>query len=253
MSSWPRITVKDRGLFVFVLDQSGSMRSEWIPGKTRAEQVATLVNKVIFEMYIRGISPEGFRDRFDLLCIGYGSAVGVAMSPPFSDLKIHSSQELFNEFGESTEKTPDFVVAKDNAGETNMNLAFAEVERLLPEWVSKNPNSAPPVVFHITDGENTGTDPKEVVDRIKDIRTSVAGTMVWNIFVQNNSNNSGEAKLVSDPSSVTDPHAKFLLSLSSRLPDIPDFGERAGQYTLAYDVSPKHALELLRFGSFDLV
>jgi len=251
MSSWPRITVKDRGLFVFVLDQSGSMATEWTPGKTRAEQVATLVNKVIVEMIERGENPEGFRDRFDLLCIGYGSAVGVAMAAPLADISIHSSQEVYTEFkmNENTEVKPQFVVAKSDAGETNMNLAFEEVEKILPEWVNKHPDSAPPVIFHITDGENTGADPKEVVDRIKDIRTSVAGTMVWNIFVQSNSNNSGEAKLVSDPSSVTDPHAKFLLSLSSQLPDIPEFGERAGQYAMAYDVSPKHMLDLLRFAS----
>lgn len=252
MSSWPRITVAQKGLFVFLLDQSGSMASEWTSGKTRAEQVATLVNKVIFELMVKGQNPAGFRDRFDVLCIGYGSSVGVAMAAPFSDVAIHSSQELRDAFGGNTETVPSYVVAKHDAGGTNMNLAFAELEQILPDWVSKHPDSAPPIVFHITDGENTGADPKDIVDRIKDIKTSVAGTLVWNIYVSSNTNNAGGATLVKDPSAVTDPHAKFLLSLSSKLPNIPEFGELADHYAMAYDVSPKHMLELLRVGSVEL-
>jgi hypothetical protein len=252
MSSWPRITVAQKGLFVFLLDQSGSMASEWTPGKTRAEQVSTLVNKVIFELMVKGEDPAGFRDRFDVLCIGYGSSVGVAMAAPFSDVAIHSSKELNDAFGGNTETVPSYVVAKHDAGGTNMNLAFAELEQILPAWVAKHPDSAPPIVFHITDGENTGTDPKDIVDRIKDIKTSVSGTLVWNIYVSSNINNTGGAALVKDPSAVIDPHAKFLLSLSSKLPNIPEFGELADHYAMAYDVSPKHMLELLRVGSVDL-
>ena len=133
-----------------------------------------------------------------------------------------------------------------------MNLAFAELEQILPDWVAKHPDSAPPVVFHITDGENTGSDPKDIVDRIKDIKTSVAGILIWNIFISSNTNSAGAATLVKDPSTVTNPHAKFLLSLSSKLPNIPEFGELADHYAMAYDVSPKHLLELLRVGSVEL-
>lgn len=252
MSSWPRITVAQKGLFVFLLDQSGTMESEWTPGKKRAEQVATLVNKVIFELMVKGENLAGFRDRFDVLCIGYGTSVGVAMAAPFSDLAIHSSQELKDAFGGNTETVPSYVVAKYDAGLTNMKIAFEEVEKIIPAWVDSHPDSAPPVVFHITDGENTGEDPKDVVDRIKNIKTSVAGTLVWNIFISNNTNNTGDATLVKDPTTVTNPHAKFLLSLSSKLPNIPEFGELADHYALAYDVSPKHMLELLRVGSVEM-
>lgn len=252
MSSWPRITVAKKGLFVFLLDQSGSMENEWVAGKTRANQVATIVNKVIFELMMKGENPAGFRDRFDLLCIGYGSSVGVAMAAPFSDLAIHSSQELRDVFSHNSETIPNYVVAKHDAGGTNMSLAFEELEQILPDWVAKHADSAPPIIFHITDAENTGADPKDVVDRIKNIRTSVHETLVWNIFINNNTNNAAGATLVKDPNTLTDPQAKFLVSLSSQLPNIPEFGELAGHYALAYDVSPKTMLELLRVGSLEM-
>src|SRR5450432_3227279 len=64
------------GLFVFVLDQSGSMAFDW-PGNTSSEGVnkaqflANIISKVIRDIGANAVSPAGLKNRCEIALIGY--------------------------------------------------------------------------------------------------------------------------------------------------------------------------------------
>ena len=64
------------GLFVFVLDQSGSMGANW-PGNTasatlvKAQFLSNIINKVIREIGANAVTPARIKHRCDIALIGY--------------------------------------------------------------------------------------------------------------------------------------------------------------------------------------
>ena len=75
-------------LFVFVIDQSGSMAdgvpdSEQ-PDRRKAEALSLAINRLLQNLVIRCAKEEGVRDYFSVCVIGYGSKVGPAFSGPLA-------------------------------------------------------------------------------------------------------------------------------------------------------------------------
>src|SRR5262245_45746635 len=66
--------------FLFLIDQSGSMEDQWAreSGKSKADSLADIVNRLLMNIVIRCTKEEGVRDYFDIGVIGYGSTVGPA-------------------------------------------------------------------------------------------------------------------------------------------------------------------------------
>ena len=71
---------------LFVVDQSGSM-SDKMPrsGNTKADQVATVINKMFAELITKAKKQDGVRDYYDVGVIGYGQrGVYNALQGPLS-------------------------------------------------------------------------------------------------------------------------------------------------------------------------
>src|SRR5262249_45243871 len=66
--------------FLFLIDQSGSMQDKWAgeSGKSKAESLADIINRLLMNIVIRCTKEEGVRDYFDIGVIGYGNNVGPA-------------------------------------------------------------------------------------------------------------------------------------------------------------------------------
>src|SRR5665811_1916532 len=60
--------------FLFLVDQSGSMSDKLSSGKSKAEQVADVLNRTLATLITRCTKAEGTRDYFDIGVVGYGGA-----------------------------------------------------------------------------------------------------------------------------------------------------------------------------------
>src|SRR5437588_12992010 len=69
--------------FFFLLDQSGSMSDPFAggdAGRSKAAELATIINRLLASLVIRCSKDEGVRDYFEVGVIGYGSRVAPALS-----------------------------------------------------------------------------------------------------------------------------------------------------------------------------
>jgi hypothetical protein len=223
------ISRKNPGLFIFLIDQSRSM-SHKIGGSSnsKASEAAAAINRQLNEVINRCTKSEGVRDYFDVGIIGYGAVRGQAMSlladatlVPISELESRilrmekrtetiDDQEIDYEFPIWFEP----VAASDTPMVKALNLA----EEWVSDWVSEHPDSFPPIIINITDGEATDGDPLEVAQDIVSLSTSDGNAMVWNCHLSES-----KTEPVSFPSSddslPQDRYAKAMFEMSSELPD----------------------------------
>lgn len=219
--------------FVFVVDQSGSMSEQWgSSGMTKAEQVATIINRQLTNVSIRCTKDEGVRDYFDIAVIGYGRGVQPVLGGslanrdliPVSDiaqypLRIEDrSKKVDDGTGGLIEQKVRFPVWMDAQayGGTPMCAALDYVRAILEPWIDQHPDSYPPIVMHITDGESTDGDPVKPAQALKDLRTSDGNVLVFNAHI---SALGGIAIEFPDTdTSLGDVYSRTLFEMSSVLP-----------------------------------
>ena len=78
------ISRSNPGCFLFLLDQSGSMADGFSggAGHSKADELATIINRLLASLVIRCSKDEGVRDYFDVGVIGYGSSVKPRSTSP---------------------------------------------------------------------------------------------------------------------------------------------------------------------------
>jgi uncharacterized protein YegL len=101
-------------------------------------------------------------------------------------------------------------------GGTAMCHAFEMARTLLQDWVAQHPQSYPPTIINITDGESTDGNQREAADRLKALHTNDGSVLLFNVHLS-----SEFAEQISFPSTadvLQDPYAKLMYELSSPLP-----------------------------------
>src|SRR5713226_6712185 len=85
-------------LFVFVIDQSGSMADPAPdqPNRKKSDAVADAINRLLQNLVIRCAKEEGVRDYFYVGVIGYGNTVGPAFSGALAGKDLVSISEVGN-------------------------------------------------------------------------------------------------------------------------------------------------------------
>lgn len=223
------ISRKNPGLFIFLIDQSRSM-SHKIGGSTRSKAVeaADAINRQLNELINRCTKSEGIRDYFEVGIIGYGSARGTAISlladstlVPISELEsriLKMEKRMQTIEDQEVEYELPIWFEPIAASDTPMVRAFNLAESWAKDWAAEHPDSFPPVLINISDGEATDGDPKEVADKIFEISTSDGKAMVWNCHLSRN-----DMQPVSFPSDTSklpeDKYAHTMFDMSSELPD----------------------------------
>lgn len=238
------ITKYNPTAFLFLVDQSWSMDHNMSNGISKAQMLSDIVNKTIANLIVRCTKSEGTRDYFDVGIIAYGGEVAVnAMKGSLSKsifnkisdfetnyLRIDNRVEKIEDgIGGYIEQTNPFPVwlEPEAMGRTPMCHAIALAANELISWCEKHPDSYPPTVLNITDGEASDGNPEELLKLISQIKVYDGSVILFNLHLYE-----GVADKIKFPSSdvlITNELAKMLFRCSSVLPEhIINFAREKG-------------------------
>jgi len=234
---------------------------------TKAEFAALAVNKVIEELISACTSGDEIRDRCFVCVIGYGQSVELLVIKKISDLAKEPNKEtrkkkVSNGSGglvEVDEIMRVFVSPVAN-GATPMAEAFGEANKAISEFISNHPDSFPPVVINITDGEPNDFDSAIVkAQKLTQLQTSDGNVILLNAHISSAS--AGKIELPNnDVAFKSNKFASFLFKVSSVLPDAlaskaPDLGfnVQPGAKGFVFNADAETLIKLLNFGSLGAI
>ena len=222
--------------FIFLIDQSGSMQDAFGGGEStqkKADGVAVVINRLLQNLVIKCAKSEGVRDYYHVGAIGYGAQVGSAFSGAIAGKDLVPISEIANSPARIETRTkkvddgagglvdqsvrfPTWLDAVANNG-TPMCQALDRAQTILSGWLAQHPESFPPIVINITDGESTDGDPTSAAEGIKKLASSDGSVLLFNIHVS--SKNAAPIEFADSESALPDEHAQLLFRLSSTLPE----------------------------------
>lgn len=224
----------DPTAFLFLVDQSGSMGDKMAASeKTKAQFVADVLNRTLMDLVTRCTKADGVRDYFEIGIIGYGAqgaqnalqgALGARVLNPISALEANplrvETRKRKTDDGaggiiEQSVKFPVWFEPMANGG-TPMCDAIRTAGEELAAWCDAHPNSYPPAVLHVTDGESTDGDPEPLADALRQFATNDGNVLLLNLHVS-----AAAGHPISFPaadSGLPDQYAKTLFRMSSQLP-----------------------------------
>ena len=244
MSHEAQISRTSPTAFLFVVDQSGSMADRMSSGKSKAEFVSDALNRTLMNLIGRCTKSEGVRDYFEVGVIGYGGrgvgngfsgSLGGRIMNPVSAIeqnpvRVEDRKRKMDDGAggiiETSVKFPVWFEPRSDGG-TPMREALTKAAEELAAWCDAHPDSYPPTVLHVTDGESGDGDPEEIASNVAQLRTNDGSVVVLNIHV---SSLGGEPiKFPSSESGLPDSYAKLLFRMSSPLPPhIAGFAKEKG-------------------------
>lgn len=219
--------------FLFLVDQSGSMQDTMENGKTKAQFVADVLNRTLATLITRCTKSEGTRDYFHVGVLGYsGSSADNGLAGALSSTVLHPISQIEAHPLRVEERTkrmddgagglvnqsikfPVWFEAKAGGG-TPMCHAITRAAEELAGWCDANPDSYPPTVLHVTDGESNDGDPADLANQLQQIGTKDGTVLMFNLHV---STAGGDpVKFPTSDSGLPDSYAKLLFRMSSPLP-----------------------------------
>ena len=222
--------------FLFMIDQSGSM-SDPCPGfenRSKAEYVADVVNRIFQNLILRCAKADGIRDYFHIGVLGYGAQVGralggelaryrddlvpisvIANHPIRVEERVRRSPDGAGGYYEEPVKFPIYLEPVAN-GSTPMTEAMRQTYYIVERFCQEHPDSFPPVVLNLTDGEPTDGNPEQDAQSIRELSTRDGQVLLFNLHIS-----SSNAKPIQYPVSeagLPDDAARMLYRMSSVMP-----------------------------------
>lgn len=212
---------------LFLLDQSGSMNlSMSIPGAAampRKQAVADVVNRLLGELVLSCTKGVEVFDRFHVGVITYGERVACAPAfqglEPLSNVALRTctveQRSLRNPDGTTSEAAFPIWFTPQSSGNTPMCEALELARTLVEPWLAEHPESFPPILFNITDGDATDGNPLAAMQAIRSLGTQDGPCLLFNCLL-------GDGSPVLWPGQaheVPDGNARILFDGSSELPD----------------------------------
>ena len=251
------------GCIVILIDQSYSMSESFSDGGTKAERATQAVNRVIEETVLACRSGETIRDRCQVSVIGYGKRVHCLVDGMVSEIArprigVEKVKKLIPDGAGGTleieSEMPIWIEPEADNG-TPMHTAFEQAAEIVEKSISDRPDSFPPIVINITDGE--AREPDLTADnarRITNLQTTDGAALVFNLHIADNKNT------IILPNDTTDfagdLFAEFLFDISSPLPDPlfalakeRRFSPESGARCFGYNADEPMMIQLLQFGS----
>lgn len=228
LAAMPRVTRKAPGCFVFLIDQSSSMAQKFLGSEhSKAQAVAATINEVIYRLSLN-CAPQGdVWDYYHLGAIGYGKRVELAFEGKLAGLGIvpistvaanprRLAIRTVEEDGQSWDiKTPEWISPK-SVGQTPMVAAISQAAHLIEDWISDFPDSVPPIVMNLSDGEPSDGDPSMAAKRLTSTGTSIGSTLLFNLQLT-----AARHEPIVYPATgnmIPDPFARALFEISSPMP-----------------------------------
>lgn len=230
-----------KACILFLLDQSYSM-VEPLGGSSsrKCDELSQAVNSWLYNMSIRASGDEGIRDYMDVGVIGYRTdqqatpIIEPALVGPLAGRELVSVTDIGNhparidtvmqqiqdeETGEMMEfpsETPVWIDPKAE-GSTPMCHVLYHAHQILSNWIQQHPDSFPPIVIHISDGESQDGDPIPYADAVKNLATSDGNVLLFNCHLSMTAGD--QVAFPSVPDGMPDPLAHVLFNMSSVLPE----------------------------------
>jgi hypothetical protein len=220
--------------FLFLVDQSASMEDKF-PGSRRSKSqiVADVLNKTLFTLITRCTKSDGVRNYFDIGVIsysgdccrnGFSGALGNSFLHPISQIESgpvtieERVKKLDDGAGGIIEQKIKFPVwfRPQASGSTPMCQAIRVVAEEVVKWCDSHPNSYPPTILHVTDGESTDGDPEALANNLCQISTNDGAVLMFNLHIS--TLGSEPSKFPSSENNLVDKYAKLLFRMSSQLP-----------------------------------
>lgn len=271
------ITRRHRAAFIIVLDRSGSMQEPIHFGRTvttKAAMLAQTAGSLISELIDRCRRTDSTRNYYDIAAIGYGNGeVEMLLGEGFlsiDELERHRPKSIIKTVeerlpnGEWTmiEHTITEWFEPKAEGDTPMYEAMLRVRDLVAEWCAKpeNRDSFPPVVIHITDGEASDCDHRDLIDicsQIKQQGTSDGNTLLLNIHISANDKLPAICFPMPDEIAPAGHYATTLAECSSIMPEpfneaiygLRGRGVRPPFIGMGYNASVIELLSIINIGS----
>lgn len=218
-------------LVVFLLDQSGSMETRFTGTLSRAQFLSQVVNRTIEELCTRCNKADGIRDYFDIAILGYGNdrvvtplcniISGLMETEPWETAPWVPISELASRpqrIANDAQGIPHPQwISIQHEGNTPMRQAFETTCRLVADWCDMHPDSYPPTVINITDGESTDGSPRKAAELLKQLHTKDGPALLFNLHVGEGSH--GEKPVVfPDNTADLDEYGSLLYVMSSPMP-----------------------------------
>jgi hypothetical protein len=239
--------------FLFLVDQSASMEDPFGTegnAKAKADGVADAINRLLQDLVIKCAKSEGIRDYYHIGIVGYGGDVGpafcgslagedivpvskIAEGPARVEERTKKVDDGAGGFVEQGVKFPIWVDSVADGG-TPMCEAMQQANQILEKWVAEHPKAFPPVVIHITDGESTDGDPREVMEHLKQLKTKDGNVLLFNVHLSDNPN-AEPLSFPDNPNKLPDQYSQLLFEGSSVL--TPFMRKVAGE--MGFEVSDK--------------
>ena len=257
---------------LFLVDLSGSMQN-LVGGQeiSRAQFLADALNRVVANLIARSSKAEGIRDYFDVGVISYsGRGVKNPLEGPFAS-KVFNPISLFESnpivVEDRVRKIPDgaggvidqkikFPVwfKPDSYGKTPMRKGIVAAAQEVAQWCDAHPNSYPPTVLHVTDGEASDGDPESLAEQLCQLSTNDGQTLLFNLRISNKSQTS--LKFPNDEDKVGDKTGMSLYRMSSVLPDCVALAAKEKGYAVEpgargffYNVEPIEIVDFFEIGT----
>lgn len=265
-----QISSKTPGLFLILLDQSGSMQDPY-GSCTKARTAAEVVNYMIYELQETCMDGGEIKPRLSLGVIGYGDSARPLFACKIDKVpeKVIGQQKYSRgqvtcagqEF-QSDFTMPIWVKEKANGG-TPMGDAFNRAREVAEMWLKTAPASFPPVIINVTDGEPDNMDAARSAARrlVNEIATSDGNALLFNVHIIDD-RNAGEILMPASSASLagmqneTRGFAEFLYDISSVLPDslLSDAAKaglspQPGSRGFIFNASPTTLFKMMKFGT----
>lgn len=235
------ISRERKACFLFLLDQSFSMEEPLGNSpKRKCDELVTAINAWLQNMTIRASGDAGIKDWMDIGVLGYRTdpdanpIIESALQGTLAGKELISIAEIGanparidqvtsllpdEETGEMLEmpaEMPIWVDPKAEGGTPMCNVLY-HIHALLENWITAHPDSFPPIVINITDGESQDGDPIPYVDAVKSLSTSDGNVLMFNCHLSMTA--SDPFLFPSNGEILPDDLARSLFNMSSVLPD----------------------------------
>ena len=192
--------------FLFLVDRSGSMEDALggQPGQRKMDQAADAINRILDAVSQRCSQGMEVRDYFHIAVLGYStdergrpiitSALeGTTPEAPFL---------LISQVVETAEVVERMVRESDGAGGiievsrrfpvwlqphaeygTPMCTALEYASQAMENWIGQYPDSYPPILINVSDGNATDGDPEPLAHHIMEFQTSDGNALVFNVHL----------------------------------------------------------------------
>ncbi len=226
------------GCFLFLLDQSSSMmeRIQGQPDKGRkSEFIADAINRTITNLIVKATKGESEPRRYyQIGVIGYGGEVGSVLGDALGWRDLVWIDELYANplrIEQRMKKTPDgaggiievpvrFPVWFDPVanGQTPMCAALELAKNAIAQWAMEFPESYPPVVLNLTDGEANDGDPRGIAEEIRSVFTKDGNALLLTLHVSSNEY-AGEILFPQDIVEMPNLPSRIMFEMTSELPN----------------------------------